>query len=81
MKPGPFVSVDGSTHLGMHIGMAAYTHGQRAGIPGVREAFYVAGKDVSKNVVFVAPGADHPALFCSSAVAGILFELLTRQNA
>lgn len=69
LKPGPFVSVDGHADLGMHIGIAAYTHGQRAGISGVPEAFYVAGKDVQNNIVFVAPGADHPALFSNSAVA------------
>lgn len=70
MEPGPFVCVDGNTHLGLHTGIAAYTHGQRAGISGVPKPFYVVGKDVQNNVVYVAMGADHPALFCTSAVAG-----------
>ncbi|KAG0592787.1 hypothetical protein KC19_1G280800 [Ceratodon purpureus] len=70
MKPGPFVCVDGNSHLGTHTGIAAYTHGQRAGISGVPKPFYVVGKNVENNTVFVAPGADHPALFCTSAVAG-----------
>lgn len=72
MEPGPFVCVDGNTHLGLHTGIAAYTHGQRAGISGVPKPFYVVGKDVQNNVVYVAMGADHPALFCTSAVAGTL---------
>lgn len=70
MKPGPFVCVDGNRQLGTHTGIAAYTHGQRAGISGVPKPFYVVGKDVQNNVVFVASGANHPALFCTSAVAG-----------
>jgi tRNA U34 2-thiouridine synthase MnmA/TrmU len=72
MKPGPFVCVDGNIHLGTHAGIAAYTHGERAGISGVPKPFYVVGKDVKNNIVFVAPGADHPALFCTSVVAGIV---------
>lgn len=70
MKPGPFVCVDGNRQLGTHTGIAAYTHGQRAGISGVPKPFFVVGKDVPNNIVFVASGADHPALLCSSAVAG-----------
>jgi tRNA U34 2-thiouridine synthase MnmA/TrmU len=71
MKSGPFVSVENiNSHLGTHTGIAAYTHGQRAGISGVPKAFYVVGKDIFKNIVFIAPGSDHPALFTTSAIAG-----------
>lgn len=70
MKPGPLVCVDGNRQLGTHTGIAAYTHGQRAGISGVPKPFYVVGKDVQNNVIFVASGANHPALFCTSALAG-----------
>ena len=80
MKPGPFVCVDGNGHLGTHTGIAAYTHGQRAGISGVPKPFYVVGKDVENNCVFVAPGADHSALFCTSAVAGTLSKLQLGNN-
>ncbi|TVS16835.1 MAG: tRNA 2-thiouridine(34) synthase MnmA [Gammaproteobacteria bacterium] len=66
-SPGPIVSVEGVT-LGEHHGLAYYTQGQRQGlgIGGIRGAdeapWYVADKDLSRNALIVAQGADHPAL-------------------
>jgi tRNA U34 2-thiouridine synthase MnmA/TrmU len=72
MKSGPFIAVEDGSTVGTHEGIAAYTHGQRARIGGKAEAFYVVGKDVPENTVFVASGPSHPALFCLSAISGIL---------
>ncbi len=67
-KPGEFRTLAGEV-VGTHEGMAFYTIGQRRGmgLGGEGEAWFVVGKDVAKNVVFVERGADHPALFVSEA--------------
>jgi len=35
-------------------------------IGGVEEKWFVVGKDMGTNKVFVAPGTDHPALYTDS---------------
>ncbi|KAL2645503.1 hypothetical protein R1flu_013090 [Riccia fluitans] len=70
--PGPFIAVNNGAVLGTHEGIPAYTHGQRARIGGKPEPWYVVGKDVPNNSVFVAGGPEHPALFCTAAVADSL---------
>lgn len=64
-KPGNFETLDGKV-IGKHEGVAHYTIGQRKGmgIGGAGDAWFVAGKDVPRNVVYIAQGAQHPALFC-----------------
>jgi tRNA-specific 2-thiouridylase len=63
-KPGPISSLDGKT-IGQHHGAAYYTLGQRKGlqIGGQGEPWFVVGKKVSKNLLFVAQGSQHPALY------------------
>ncbi len=67
-RPGEIRSLAGE-RLGMHEGLMFYTLGQRKGIgiggrvEGSGEAWYVLAKDVSNNVLLVAQGHDHPALF------------------
>lgn len=55
---------------GRHTGLAFYTIGQRQGlgIGGPGGAWYVVGKDMSSNTLYVAAG-DHPALYASSLIA------------
>jgi len=57
---------------GRHDGAMYYTIGQRQGlgIGGEGAAWYVVEKDVAKNIVYVAQGENHPALFRDSLVAG-----------
>lgn len=71
IKAGYFKRLDG-TVVGEHEGMAFYTLGQRKGmgLGGEGDAWYVVGKDVGENVVFVERGADHPALFSNALRAG-----------
>jgi tRNA-specific 2-thiouridylase len=70
-KPGPIEGPDGRV-LGEHAGLMFYTIGQRQGlgIGGRQDAgeapWYVAGKDLDRNVLRVVQGHDHPALFSDS---------------
>ncbi|MEC7840093.1 MAG: tRNA 2-thiouridine(34) synthase MnmA [Chlamydiota bacterium] len=63
-QPGNFETLEGKV-VGQHDGVAYYTIGQRRGtaIGGPGEAWFVVGKDVARNVVYVEQGADHPSLF------------------
>lgn len=69
MKPGPLQTLSGK-YVGMHEGACYYTIGQRRGlgIGGAGEPWFVVGKDVEKNIVFVEQGS-HPALFSKSLTA------------
>jgi tRNA-specific 2-thiouridylase len=73
-QPGPMRTPDGS-ELGEHIGTMYYTLGQRDGlrIGGRRGAtadpWYVVGKDVAANVLYVAQGVDNPWLYSSRLAA------------
>ena len=66
-SPGPIETVDGE-RIGTHEGLAFHTLGQRRGLGiggrrgGSGERWYVAGKDLERNVLLVAQGADHPRL-------------------
>ena len=67
-RPGEIHSLEGGL-LGSHEGLMFYTLGQRKGLgiggrgEGSGEAWYVVSKDVPNNVLVVAQGHDHPALF------------------
>ena len=54
--------------IGTHNGAHFFTIGQRHGIGvgGTAKPLYVAEKDVKKNIVVVAEGEDHPALYRKS---------------
>lgn len=69
-KEGDFVSLDGKK-LGKHDGAYYYTIGQRkgVGIGGKGPAWFVTGKNIETNEVFLAQGEDHPALFSDTLVA------------
>lgn len=72
-QPGPFKTLDGAL-VGEHVGVAYYTLGQRKGmgLGGEGDAWYVVGKDLKTNTVFVERGASHPALFSTSLKASSL---------
>ncbi|MCI0382714.1 MAG: tRNA 2-thiouridine(34) synthase MnmA [Chlamydiae bacterium] len=69
-KPGNFETLDGKV-VGQHDGAAYYTIGQRKGlaIGGPGEAWFVVGKSMDRNVVFVEQGQDHPALYGTELLA------------
>jgi tRNA-uridine 2-sulfurtransferase len=66
-KPGLMQTPDGK-NVGEHIGLSFYTIGQRKGIgiggslDSSGDAWYVAGKDMQKNILIVVQGHDHPLL-------------------
>ena len=73
-RPGAIETVDGAV-IGEHVGLAFYTLGQRKGIGigGTRgssgEPWFVARKDVARNVLTAVQGHDHPWLLSRSLVA------------
>jgi tRNA-specific 2-thiouridylase len=66
-RPGPMQTPEGKT-VGEHMGLAFYTLGQRKGIglggsqTGNGQPWFVAGKDLQRNVLIVVQGHDHPLL-------------------
>ncbi|MDD5240206.1 MAG: tRNA 2-thiouridine(34) synthase MnmA [Sulfuricella sp.] len=63
-QPGNLETPEGRV-VGQHEGLAYYTIGQRQGlgIGGQGEPWFVAGKDMARNVLIVVQGHDHPALY------------------
>lgn len=67
-RPGPIVTLAGD-HAGEHIGLPAYTIGQRRGLRlgGMKrcgpEPWHVVRKDLNANTLVVAQGHDHPLLY------------------
>ena len=72
-KPGNMELLDG-TVVGRHDGLMYYTIGQRHGLMlgGEGDAWYVLGKDVSRNVLIVGRGSDQEYLYSNRCmVSGI----------
>lgn len=67
--PGNIETTDGKI-IGQHRGSAYHTVGQRKGldIGGPGAAWFVVGKDVERNVIIVAQGDNHPALFAQTLI-------------
>ena len=72
-EPGVIETPEGHV-VGKHEGLMYYTLGQRKGlgIGGEGEAWYVAGKDLQRNVLIAVQGHDHPALLKRDLVASQL---------
>lgn len=69
-SPGNFETLEGEV-VGRHDGVAYYTIGQRRGlgIGGPGQAWFVVKKDIKRNVIVLAQGADHPALYHLGLIA------------
>ncbi len=67
-QPGRIETLDGDI-LGQHDGLMFYTIGQRQGLKlggqkgRIEAAWYVVEKNIKQNILIVAQGNDHPALF------------------
>jgi len=72
-QTGDIKSLDGET-IGQHDGLMFYTIGQRQGLKiGGRKAsngepWYVADRDLERNILYVAQGKEHPSLYASALV-------------
>ncbi|MBO0994036.1 tRNA 2-thiouridine(34) synthase MnmA [Bacillus sp. SD088] len=57
--------------MGQHDGLMYYTIGQRhgLGIGGEGEPWFVVGKDLERNILFVEQGFHHPTLYSDSMIA------------
>lgn len=71
-KSGEIKSINGEV-LGKHNGLMYYTKGQRKGLGiggiGSGEPWFVAYKDLKNNILYVAQGANNPALFSEALKA------------
>lgn len=64
-NPGDIIDIDTMKKIGTHTGLMNYTIGQRrnVGISGNKDKHYVVGKDVEKNILYVAFGEDPKWLY------------------
>jgi tRNA-specific 2-thiouridylase len=69
-RKGDFQDLSGNK-VGEHTGAAFYTLGQRKGLGlgGQGEPWFVLGKDIQKNIVYVERGLRHPAMFSDTLEA------------
>ncbi|RXI99948.1 tRNA 2-thiouridine(34) synthase MnmA [Anaerobacillus alkaliphilus] len=69
-QPGEMQTFEGEVK-GKHDGLMYYTLGQRhgLGIGGSGEPWFAAGKDLEKNILFVAQGFHHPSLYSEGLTA------------
>lgn len=69
-NPGDIVDVRTNRVIGTHTGLMNYTIGQRknVGISGFQERHYVCGKNVKKNILYVAFGEDSEYLLSDSCL-------------
>ena len=78
-QKGEIRRLDDDKLLGEHDGLMYHTLGQRKGLyigglketakEGEHEAWFVAGKNMEKNVLYVVQGHDHPALVSERLIA------------
>ena len=69
-QPGDVIDIDTGKRVGQHEGLMYYTIGQRKGlnIGGNSEKMYVVGKNLKKNVLYVAFGSENNYLISDSCV-------------
>ena len=69
-KEGNIIDIDTNKIIGTHTGLMNYTIGQRrnVGISGDEKRHYVCGKDVRKNLLYVAFGDDNKYLISDEAI-------------
>ena len=69
-QPGKIVNIENNEILGDHIGLMYYTIGQRRGlnVGGTADKMFVVGKDLTKNILYVALGEDNEYLLSDEAI-------------
>lgn len=68
--PGFVLDIETKEKLGEHIGLMYYTIGQRRGlnIGGNQNRIFVVGKDMQKNILYVASGDENQYLYTDAAL-------------
>lgn len=69
-NPGDIVDIDSGEIIGTHNGLMNYTIGQRrnVGVSGFKDKHFVVGKDVEKNILFVAFGDNPETLYSDECI-------------
>ena len=67
--PGDIVNIETNEVIGKHIGLMYYTIGQRKGlgIGGKGDAWFVIGKNLKENILYVGQGFDHEYVYADEA--------------
>lgn len=67
---GDIINIDTKEKVGEHIGLMYYTIGQRRGLDvgGTLDKLFVVGKDLNKNILYVALGEDNEYLCSDSCI-------------
>jgi len=67
---GDVIDVQTNKKIGEHTGLMQYTIGQRKGlnIGGTKDRIYVVGKDMSKNILYIAQGDNNDYLISNSCL-------------
>ena len=68
--PGKIVNIETNEVVGEHIGLMYYTIGQRRGldIGGTKEKMFAVGKDLEKNILYIALGENNKYLLSDSCI-------------
>ena len=69
-KKGDIIDIDTNKKIGIHNGLINYTIGQRRGINvgGSDERMFVVGKDLEKNILYIAEGENNKYLLSNSCI-------------
>ena len=81
-QPGEIRSIITKEVVGSHVGAMYYTIGQRKGLNlgGMTEPHYVAGHDLEKKLIWVAPQSDKSFLMSNRAIISDVNWLLDEKN-
>jgi len=69
-QKGDIINIETNEKVGEHIGLMYYTIGQRKGlnIGGTADKLFVVGKDLNKNILYVALNEDNKYLYSDSCI-------------
>lgn len=70
IRPGEILDIDTKEVIGQHDGVYFYTIGQRKGLNlgGYGVPYFVADKDVDRNIIYAAKGSRHPSLYKTQVI-------------
>lgn len=69
-NPGKIIDIETNKEIGIHTGLMNYTIGQRrnVGISGYKEKHYVVGKNIDKNILYIAFKEDNEYLYSDACI-------------